>query len=400
VPLPTNRTLLDTPEEHLDDHNALCAQHNELEGHADDTTNVHGIANTAVLATQSYVTTAVANLVDAAPGTLDTLNELAAALGDDANFATTVTNALAGKAATGHNHDASYEAAGAVAAHTGDTSDAHDASAVSFAPAGGIAATDVQAAIVELDSEKSGTGHAHTGTYVPLAEIDAKGDLLVGSAADTLNNLGVGTDGHVLTADSAETLGVKWAAASGGSQVATGRAASGGTPQLSLPGVDFISVGTKSLASGRLYYIPMLTTTAITLDRLAIEVTSAGAASTVARLGIYNATTSWQADTLVLDAGTVAVDSTGVKTVTINQALAAGRYFLALLGDGSPTVRMVRGGQEFMGLAPALGTGPFPGDWRAVQAYGALPTPGPAATTGGNASSPFECFVFCRVSTP
>jgi hypothetical protein len=41
----------------------------------------------------------VAAIVDSAPGALDTLNELAAALGDDANFATTVTNALAGKVA-------------------------------------------------------------------------------------------------------------------------------------------------------------------------------------------------------------------------------------------------------------------------------------------------------------
>ena len=46
-------------------------------------------------ATESYVTTAVANLVDSAPGALDTLNELAAAIGDDANYATTVTNAIA-----------------------------------------------------------------------------------------------------------------------------------------------------------------------------------------------------------------------------------------------------------------------------------------------------------------
>lgn len=45
----------------------------------------------------AYVDTAVANLVDSAPATLDTLNELAAALGDDANFATTVTNSLATK---------------------------------------------------------------------------------------------------------------------------------------------------------------------------------------------------------------------------------------------------------------------------------------------------------------
>ena len=48
-------------------------------------------------ATESYVTTAISNLVDAAPGTLNTLNELAAALGDDPNFATTVTNSIAAK---------------------------------------------------------------------------------------------------------------------------------------------------------------------------------------------------------------------------------------------------------------------------------------------------------------
>lgn len=51
-------------------------------------------------ATASAISTAVAALVDASPGTLDTLNELAAALGDDPNFATTVTNAIAGKEPT------------------------------------------------------------------------------------------------------------------------------------------------------------------------------------------------------------------------------------------------------------------------------------------------------------
>jgi hypothetical protein len=52
---------------------------------------------TGTLALTSDVTTAVANLVDTAPSTLDTLNELAAALGDDPNFATTVTNSIATK---------------------------------------------------------------------------------------------------------------------------------------------------------------------------------------------------------------------------------------------------------------------------------------------------------------
>ncbi|MDB9980617.1 hypothetical protein OAD61_00755 [bacterium] len=46
-----------------------------------------------------YTDTAISNLVDTAPTTLDTLNELAAALGDDPNFATTVTNSISGKVA-------------------------------------------------------------------------------------------------------------------------------------------------------------------------------------------------------------------------------------------------------------------------------------------------------------
>lgn len=51
----------------------------------------------ATYATQTYVTTAISNLVNSAPSTLDTLNELATALGNDANFSTTVTNSIATK---------------------------------------------------------------------------------------------------------------------------------------------------------------------------------------------------------------------------------------------------------------------------------------------------------------
>ncbi len=59
------------------------------------------------IARTSDITTAVANVVNAAPAALDTLNELAAALGNDASFATTVTNSLAGKANVSHTHTVS-----------------------------------------------------------------------------------------------------------------------------------------------------------------------------------------------------------------------------------------------------------------------------------------------------
>ncbi|MEW5892376.1 MAG: phage tail protein [Pseudomonadota bacterium] len=54
--------------------------------------------NSAKIANTAFVQAAIAALVASSPAALDTLNELAAALGDDANFAATVTNALALKA--------------------------------------------------------------------------------------------------------------------------------------------------------------------------------------------------------------------------------------------------------------------------------------------------------------
>lgn len=64
-------------------------------------------ASLATYATDADVTTAINNLIASAPGALNTLDELAAALGDDASFATTVTTSLAGKAPTVHTHTVS-----------------------------------------------------------------------------------------------------------------------------------------------------------------------------------------------------------------------------------------------------------------------------------------------------
>jgi len=72
------------------------------------------------------------------------------------------------------------------------------------------------------DGSYATTGHNHNGTYEPTntailkSIVDAKGDLIVGTAADTVGRLpGSGTNGYVLTYDSAETTGIKWAVAPG-----------------------------------------------------------------------------------------------------------------------------------------------------------------------------------------
>jgi hypothetical protein len=62
-----------------------------------DLTDKPTIPSLTGYATETYVNTAISNLVDSSPETLNTLNELAAALGDDPNYATTISTALGNK---------------------------------------------------------------------------------------------------------------------------------------------------------------------------------------------------------------------------------------------------------------------------------------------------------------
>ena len=76
------------------DADTLDGQHGSYYLDYNNFTNKPTIPSLSGYATESYVDTEVSNLVDSAPGTLNTLNELAAALGDDANFSTTTATSL------------------------------------------------------------------------------------------------------------------------------------------------------------------------------------------------------------------------------------------------------------------------------------------------------------------
>jgi hypothetical protein len=69
-------------------------------------------------------------------------------------------------------------------------------------------------------AKASGTDMDFTWSSVdPLTILDAKGDLISATAADTPARLAVGTDGQILTADSSTSTGLKWASAAAGGKV-------------------------------------------------------------------------------------------------------------------------------------------------------------------------------------
>jgi hypothetical protein len=80
-----------------------------------------------------------------------------------------------------------------------------------------------------------------------------------------------------------------------------------------------------------LFFHSYQVTSAITIQSLSINVSSAAASSsTIARLGIYTDNGSGSPQTLILDAGTVQLNSTGIKTITVSQSLAKGIYWFAV----------------------------------------------------------------------
>lgn len=180
-----------------------------------------------------------------------------------------------------------------------------------------------------------------------------------------------------------------------------GRANAGGTVQYSLPGVAISAGGTLALSANQVRYFPILVDTTITIDQFGLEVTAAGAAATTLRMGLYSADTDWQPTSLILDAGTVAADSLGVKTLSPTAfSLAPGRYVLAINTDGAPTVRTVRGGFRSGLVVIGLGTNIVLNFLRGVQAYAAFPSTGTAYSTAGGGTNAFDYPIFLRLSVP
>jgi len=93
--------------------------------------------------------------------------------------------------------------------------------------------------------------------------IDAKGDLLAGTASDTIARLAIGANGSVLTADSGETTGIKWATPSAAgrtlSQIATGTLSGSTVTLSSLSTYDVLFLQLHSITGNTGNFSPQLT---------------------------------------------------------------------------------------------------------------------------------------------
>lgn len=165
--------------------------------------------------------------------TTSNITDLSSYTGFDARYYTEseVDSLLAGKANSSHTH-----------ASTGitDFAEAVDDRVSSLLVAGtNITLTYNDGAGTLTIDAAGGSGAVATDSIW-----DAKGDLAVGTGSNTASRLAVGTDGHVLTADSTQATGVKWAAASGGGGSTIGAVVTRSTSQ-SNDGVTAVEFDTE-----------------------------------------------------------------------------------------------------------------------------------------------------------
>jgi hypothetical protein len=98
------------------------------------------------------------------------------------------------------------------ASTSASTASTQAGNASSSASAAASSATSAAASATEAAGYAASV---NPSSFIAKSIVDAKGDLIVATGSDTVARVAVGTNTHVLTADSAEASGVKWAAVSG-----------------------------------------------------------------------------------------------------------------------------------------------------------------------------------------
>ena len=153
---------------------------------------------------------------------------------------------------------------------------------------------DIEGVTAGVGISGGGTSGTVTITNSMATAIDAKGDLIGGTGADTFARLAVGANGTVLTADSAETTGLKWAAAASGggmTSIASGSLSGSSLVLSSISGSYndlFLVLRNATFSSNAEVQVRINNNTGTVYDQLGLNVTT----STFAGYGSQNGTIS------------------------------------------------------------------------------------------------------------
>ena len=193
------------------------------------------------------------------------------------------------------------------------------------------------------------------GLLVPASLVDAKGDLLVGTADNTISRLPVGTNGQVLTADSTTATGTKWATGGGAPAYpdVSDSQFLAQTQDFRFLGSNTVSVGT----SGRTLLTRIRVVNAGSIANVSFGVRTAGVTfSNSNAIGLYDASGTLLTQTA--DLATI-INSTGFKTVAFAaaQSAAAGAVFYLGFLNSSTTLAALGGQTVDTTTAIALNIG-------------------------------------------
>jgi len=309
-----------------------------------------------------------------------------------------VYDALAGKAPIANAvHTGTFEVV--TAKHTGNTGASTTPLLITGANASGAPASGahVKGEIAGDDTGKlwyctvagtPGTWVAIGGSGVAADPIfDAKGDLPVGTGADTAAKLTVGANGQVPMADSGATTGLRY-----GTPAAP--AGSHAMPYVSgkVYAVPRRTFGTASYAANYVPLLPYVPHATNTFDRIQFYATSTGSGN--ARLGIFNSDgANGYASTLLIDAGQTATTSGGdLLSPSFSQVLTVGVLYWIGVNVNVTTVLAHRDcttqGSAGVGFG-GIGSDTLPYEHcYAAQTYGAMPST-LATVTPYAASTPY-----------
>ena len=244
--------------------------------------------NTTQIATTAYVQTEITDLIAAAPGALDTLNELAAALGNDASFSTTVTNSLATKLPL-----AGGTMTGAIAMGTnkitglGDPTSAQDAATKNYIDTAVLAPSNLTGPITSSGAATSIASQTGTGTKFVMDNTPTLITPVLGVAtATSINGTTIpssktlvatdstqyvvpsqtGNTGKYLTTDGTTS---SWGAVTSGSQVKID-----GAGATTYDYIDFVGMGTNTGTAGTVKVSPITVTDADPGKRIFVGTTT------------------------------------------------------------------------------------------------------------------------------